>query len=79
MINPTDATVSCDWFLLDSLPSFTVFQQVLHASPEQSQPILLHLFSSSRFDDLLVIQFNGTRLVTVMLEDKAITHTQFCC
>lgn len=55
------------------------FQRVLHASPEQSQPILLHLCSSSRFDDLLVIQFNGTRLVTVMLEDKAITHTQFCC
>lgn len=55
------------------------FQQVLHASPEKSQPILLNLFSSSRFDDLLVIQFNGTRLVAVMLEDKAITHTQFCC
>lgn len=34
------------------------FQQVLHASPEKSQPIL-HLFSSSRFD-LLIIQFNGT-------------------
>lgn len=57
---------------------YCCFQQVLHASPEQSQPILLHLFSSSRFD-LLVIQFNGTRLVAVMLEDKAITHTQFCC